>query len=167
MKKPYLITAAAIAVSSPVFAQQVPNGAADIPVSSKDRFYTSDQFSNTVSVINPATNSLLGVIKLGDLTPANLSPLYKGELLVHGMGFSPDRKTLAVVSIGSNSVTSSIPRPIRSSTRPTSAARLTKLSSARMAAKSGSAFAARITCPSSTAAHSRKPGGSPFPTDRA
>ncbi|NCP11708.1 MAG: YncE family protein [Sphingomonadales bacterium] len=105
MKKPYLITAAAIAVSSPVFAQQVPNGAADIPVSSKDRFYTSDQFSNTVSVINPATNNLLGVIKLGDLTPANLSPLYRGELLVHGMGFSPDRKTLAVVSIGSNSVT--------------------------------------------------------------
>ena len=26
-------------------------------------------------------------------------------VLVHGMGFSPDRKTIAVVSIGSNSVT--------------------------------------------------------------
>jgi YVTN family beta-propeller protein len=45
------------------------------------------------------------VIRLGDATPANLSPLYKGQLLVHGMGFSPDRKTLDVVSIGSNSVT--------------------------------------------------------------
>jgi len=47
---------------------------------------------------------LLGVIRLGDPTPGNLSPLYRGQLLVHGMDFSPDRKTLAVVSIGSNSV---------------------------------------------------------------
>ena len=36
--------------------------------------------------------------------PGNLSPLYRGQLLVHGMGFSPDHRTLAVVSIGSNSV---------------------------------------------------------------
>jgi YVTN family beta-propeller protein len=34
-----------------------------------------------------------------------LSPLYKGQLLVHGLGYSPDSKTLAVVSVGSNSVT--------------------------------------------------------------
>ncbi len=32
-------------------------------------------------------------------------PLYRGELLVHGLGFSPDHRTLDVVSIGSNSVT--------------------------------------------------------------
>lgn len=80
-------------------------GAPNISVSGKDRFYTSDQFSNTVSVIDPETNKLLGVIRLGDATPGNLSPLYRGQLLVHGMGFSPDRKTLDVVSIGSNSVT--------------------------------------------------------------
>lgn len=85
-------------------AQQVPNAQPDMPVSSGDRFYTSDQFSNTVSVIDPSTNRLLGVIKLGDPTPMNLSPLYRGQLLVHGMGFSPDRRTLAVVSIGSNAV---------------------------------------------------------------
>ena len=48
---------------------------------------------------------MLGAIRLGDPSPGNLSPLYKGQLLVHGLGFSPDRKTLAVVSIGSNSVT--------------------------------------------------------------
>jgi YVTN family beta-propeller protein len=77
----------------------------DIPISSRDRFYTSDQFSNTVSVIDPSSNKLLGVIRLGDPTPGNLSPLYKGQLLVHGMGFSPDHKTLATISIGSNSVT--------------------------------------------------------------
>ena len=87
-------------------AGQAPNAAnkPDIAVSSRDRFYTSDQFSNTVSVIDPMSNKLLGVIRLGDPTPGNLSPLYKGQLLVHGMGFSPDRRTLAVISIGSNSV---------------------------------------------------------------
>lgn len=103
--KRLLLGTLAVLATAPVAAQQVPNASPDISVSGRDRFYTSDQFSNTVSVINPATNTLLGVIKLGDLTPANLSPLYKGQLLVHGMGFSPDHKTLAVVSIGSNSVT--------------------------------------------------------------
>src|SRR6478752_7717521 len=76
-----------------------------IPVSEKDRVYTGDQTSNTVSVINPASNKLLGVIRLGDPVPGALSPLYKGQLLVHGIGFSPDHRTIAVVSIGSNSVT--------------------------------------------------------------
>jgi YVTN family beta-propeller protein len=88
------------------FAGQAPGAAeqADIAVSAHDRFYTSDQFSNTVSVINPASNKLLGVMRLGDPTPGNVSPLYRGQLLVHGMGFSPDHRTLLVVSIGSNSV---------------------------------------------------------------
>jgi YVTN family beta-propeller protein len=45
------------------------------------------------------------VIRLGDPVPGALSPLYRGELLVHGLGYSPDSKTLAVVSVGSNSVT--------------------------------------------------------------
>ena len=53
---------------------------------------------------DPVDNKLLGVIRLGDPQPGNFSPLYKGQVLVHGMGFSPDHKTLAVVSIGSNSV---------------------------------------------------------------
>jgi len=92
-------TLAAQAGQAP-FAASAP----DIPISGRDRFYTSDQFSNTVSVIDPAEGKLLGVIRLGDPTPGNLSPLYRGQLLVHGMGFSPDRKTLAVISIGSNGV---------------------------------------------------------------
>ena len=70
-----------------------------------DRVYTADQTSNTVSVIDPATNKMLGAIHLGEDLPAALLPLYRGELLVHGLGFSPDHKTLDVVSIGSNSVT--------------------------------------------------------------
>ncbi len=70
-----------------------------------DRVYTGDQTSNTVSVIDPVANQLLGTIRLGEDVPAALSPLYRGELLVHGLGFSPDHKTLAAVAIGSNSVT--------------------------------------------------------------
>jgi len=71
----------------------------------QDRVYTADQNSNTVSVINPATNTLLGQIRLGNQRPDVLSPLYKGEINVHGLGFSPDHKTLLVISNGSNSVT--------------------------------------------------------------
>jgi YVTN family beta-propeller protein len=86
-------------------AQQAPWGRADIPISSHDRVYAADQTSNTVSVIDPSANKLLGVIRLGDPVPGALSALYIGQLLVHGLGCSPDSKTLAVVSIGSNSVT--------------------------------------------------------------
>jgi YVTN family beta-propeller protein len=88
-------------------AGQVPGAVTspDIPVSHRDRVYAAEQFSNTVSVTDPMDNKLLGVIRLGDPAPGNLSPLYRGQLLVHGLGFSPDHGTLAVVSIGSNSVT--------------------------------------------------------------
>lgn len=72
---------------------------------SRDRVYTADQVSNTVSVIDPATNQLLGLIKLGELPPAALLPLYKGQSLVHGLGYSPDGTRLCVVSIGSNAIT--------------------------------------------------------------
>ena len=85
-------------------AGQAPFDQPDIPISSHDRVYTGDQYSNTVSVVDPSSNTLLGVIRLGDPSPNNFSPLYKGRVLVHGMGFSPDHRTIAVVSIGSNSV---------------------------------------------------------------
>jgi YVTN family beta-propeller protein len=90
-----------------VSAGQVPGAAAapDIPISHRDRVYAGEQFSNTVSVTDPVDNKLLGVIRLGEPSPTNFSPLYRGQVLVHGLGFSPDHRTLAVVSIGSNSVT--------------------------------------------------------------
>jgi YVTN family beta-propeller protein len=78
---------------------------ASLAVSHRDRVYAAEQFSNTVSVTDPVDHKLLGVIRLGDPAPGNLSPLYRGQLLVHGLGFSPDHRTLLVVSIGSNSVT--------------------------------------------------------------
>lgn len=73
--------------------------------SSQDRVYTADQNSNTVSVIDPSSNTLLGQIRLGNQRPDVLSPLYKGEINVHGLGFSPDHRTLVAVANGSNSVT--------------------------------------------------------------
>lgn len=101
-----VISACLFALSLPVLAGQAPGplDAPDIPISARDRVYAAEQFSNTVSVTDPSTNQLLGVIRLGDPQPGNLSPLYRGQVLVHGMGFSPDHRTLAVVSIGSNSV---------------------------------------------------------------
>jgi YVTN family beta-propeller protein len=102
-----VLSAAAFASSTCAWAGQAPAAASapDIPVSHHDRVYAAEQFSNTVSVTDPAENKLLGVIRLGEPVPTNFSPLYKGQLLVHGMGFSPDHRTIDVVSIGSNSVT--------------------------------------------------------------
>jgi YVTN family beta-propeller protein len=101
------LAAAGLLSIQSAWAGQAPGAAADpdVPVSHRDRVYAAEQFSNTVSVTDPASNKLLGVIRLGDPQPANLSPLYRGQVLVHGMGFSPDHRTLDVVSIGTNSVT--------------------------------------------------------------
>ena len=102
-----LLSGSALAGGACAWAGQAPASASapDIPVSHHDRVYAAEQFSNTVSVTDPADNKRLGVIRLGEPVPANFSPLYKGQLLVHGMGFSPNHRTIVVVSIGSNAVT--------------------------------------------------------------
>src|ERR1700760_4661457 len=106
ISKSVLLAGALLLTCSAAFAGQAPGAlsAADIPISHRDRVYAAEQFSNTVSVTDPVDNKLLGVIRLGDPLPGNLSPLYRGQLLVHGLGFSPDHRTLAVVAIGSNAV---------------------------------------------------------------
>jgi YVTN family beta-propeller protein len=102
-----LLASVCLVGSTAALAGQVPSAASDpdIAISRHDRVYSAEQFSNTVSVTDPVDNKLLGVIRLGDPQPGNFSPLYRGQVLVHGMGFSPDHRTIAVVSIGSNSVT--------------------------------------------------------------
>src|SRR5712671_3286519 len=107
IRKSLLLAATMIVTTTAAWAGQAPGAAAsaDIPISHHDRVYAAEQFSNTVSVTDPVDNKLLGVIRLGDPQPGNFSPLYKGQVLVHGLGYSPDHRTLAVVSIGSNSVT--------------------------------------------------------------
>src|SRR6202048_4327002 len=105
--KTLLLAGTMLATSSSAWAAQAPGAlsAPDVAISHPDRVYAAEQFSNTLAVTDPVDNKLLGVIRLGDPQPANFSPLYKGQVLVHGMGFSPDHRTIAVVSIGSNSVT--------------------------------------------------------------
>jgi YVTN family beta-propeller protein len=102
-----LLASTALISGRDACAGQAPFGvnAPDIPISHSDRVYSAEQYSNTVSVTDPADNKLLGSIHLGNNSPSSLSPLYTGQLLVHGLGFSPDRRTIDVVSIGSNSVT--------------------------------------------------------------
>src|SRR5438309_10682771 len=101
-----LLAGACLIAQTAAWAGQAPAAASDpdIPISHRDRVYSAEQYSNTVSVTDPVDNKLLGTIRLGDPLPGNLSPLYKGQLLVHGMGFSPDHRTIAVVAIGSNAV---------------------------------------------------------------
>jgi YVTN family beta-propeller protein len=76
-----------------------------VPISGRDRVYTADQTSNTVTVIDPATNKVLGTIALGaQRLSGELNPQYLGDINVHGLIYSPGHQRLAVVSIGSNTV---------------------------------------------------------------
>src|SRR3979411_559230 len=102
-----VILSAAFSATPTVHAGQAPYPASaqDIPITNHDRVYAAEQYSNTVSVTDPSTNTLLGEIALGEPAPGYFSPLYNGQVLVHGLGFSPDNKTLVVVSIGSNAAT--------------------------------------------------------------
>ena len=107
LAKLILLSSVGLLLQTAAWAGQAPGAASDpdVAISHRDRVYTAEQFSNTVSVTDPVDSKLLGVIRLGDPQPGNFSPLYKGQVLVHGLGFAPDHKTIAVVSIGSNSVT--------------------------------------------------------------
>jgi YVTN family beta-propeller protein len=72
-------------------------------ISSRDRVYTADQVSNTVSVINPKTNEVLGTIPLGhDRLDQILGPVDRTQVNVHGLGFSRDGHLLDVISVTSN-----------------------------------------------------------------
>ena len=73
------------------------------PISSRDRVYTADQVSNTVTVINPKTDAVLGTIPLGhDRLDQILGPVDTSQINVHGLGFSRDGSKLDVISVTSN-----------------------------------------------------------------
>jgi YVTN family beta-propeller protein len=76
-----------------------------VPVSGRDRVYTADQTSNTVTVIDPSANRVLGTIALGVQRLSNvLFAQYLNDIDVHGLLYSPGRQRLGVVSITSNTV---------------------------------------------------------------
>src|SRR5258708_5152088 len=62
------------------------------PISGNDRVYTADQDSNTITVIDPKTNTVLGTIPMGavrlNTNADTLGPMYNGQIDVHGLGFS-------------------------------------------------------------------------------
>lgn len=75
------------------------------PISSEDRIYTADQSSNTVTVISPSSNEVLGTIALGDSRLTELfNPQYLKSINSHGLGFSRDGKYIVSISVTSNTV---------------------------------------------------------------
>ena len=109
-----LVTASCAATPTPPASPGRPSPAVTAlvmsrtPISAKDRVYAANQTSNTVSVFDPSGpggGRLVGEIMLGAPRTEVLSPIYRGQLNVHGLGFSPDHRTVVAVSIGSNAVT--------------------------------------------------------------
>ncbi len=89
--------------ADPVQAPALPGAP---PISGSDRVYTADQTSNTVTVINPSTRTVLGTIALGEQRlDADLGPQYLRDVDVHGLGFSRDGRYLDVISVTTNTVT--------------------------------------------------------------
>jgi YVTN family beta-propeller protein len=78
------------------------------PISANDRVYTADQDSNTVTVIDPKTDTVLGTIPLGavrlDTNADVLGAMYNGQIDVHGLGFSRDGRYLNVMDVTTNAV---------------------------------------------------------------
>lgn len=84
-----------------VQAQALPGAGA--PISSGDRVYTADQTSNTVTVINPATNQVLGTIALGEARVDGVfGPFDEDQVNAHGLGFSRDGTRLLALAVTSN-----------------------------------------------------------------
>lgn len=74
---------------------------------SADLVYSANQNDNTVSVIDASSMSKVGDLVLG--YPAGdkklLSPLYNGQINVHGLSYSPQIHELAIASTVTNSIT--------------------------------------------------------------
>ena len=113
---PWLLTTSVLAlalVPGPGALAQPGPGVVQVPaqpgapaIQPGDRVYTADQTSNTISVVDPTTNTLLGTLALGNQQPGGLlGPLYNRQIDVHGLGFSPDGSLLDAVNVTSNSVT--------------------------------------------------------------
>src|SRR5215472_13252741 len=96
------------AFGRPSFPVQAPSLPGAQPISANDRVYTADQDSNTVTVISPKTDTVLGTIALGnprlDTDADVLGAMYDGQIDVHGLGFSRDGRYLDVIDVTTNAV---------------------------------------------------------------
>jgi YVTN family beta-propeller protein len=93
------------------------------PSSARDRVIICNEDSNTLSVIDPATNTVVGTVNLtsfdedprppfrlvtGGVTPGHPAmvnkPLYHGAIAIHGAAPSPDSRLLACTGRGTSNV---------------------------------------------------------------
>lgn len=102
----YALLAAILLACSRAQVQAPAEAGKGAPISSADRIYTGDQTSNTITVIDPSQNKVLGTINLGDprLTD-DLNPQYIRAVSSHGLGFSRDGKYVVSLSVLTNTVT--------------------------------------------------------------
>ena len=82
----------------------------------KDRVFTANEDSNTITVIDPETNTVEATVDLTGFDPRvpfdpskplssmHHKPLYNGAIDLHGMNASPDGKLIAVTARGSSNV---------------------------------------------------------------
>jgi len=106
MDAPLPVSGSPSRAAGPAAVVQAPALPGAQPISSHDRVYTADQTSNTVSVIDPSTNQVLGTIPMGAQRLDDvLGPQYLKSVDVHGLGFSRDGRYLDVISVTSNTVT--------------------------------------------------------------
>lgn len=102
----HIFNAAAFASCALGYGLQAPALPGAPPISPEDRLYTGDQSSNTITVIKPSTNEVLGTIAIGDSRMTDvLGPQYLKVINSHGMGFSRDGKYIVSLSVSSNTVT--------------------------------------------------------------
>src|SRR5918992_2270822 len=111
--------AATLAAAPRVFAQ----GSVAPAVSGSDRVYICNEDSDTLSVIDPATNSVAGTVNLtsfdedprppfrfvtGGVMPTHVAmvrkPLYHGAIDIHGAAPSPDDQLIATTGRGTSNV---------------------------------------------------------------
>ncbi|MDT5027016.1 MAG: hypothetical protein QOE61_3442, partial [Micromonosporaceae bacterium] len=94
------------APAGPPAVKQAPALPGAQPISANDRVYTADQDSNTVTVIDPKTDTVLGTIPFGsvrmDTNADVLGAMYDGQIDVHGLGFSRDGRYLDVIDVTTN-----------------------------------------------------------------
>ena len=106
--------ALAVAIAAPTLAEERGHRHGDVvqapalpgkgtPISSNDRVYTADQTSNTVTVIDPSTQTVLGTIALGQpRVNGVLGPVDEDQVNVHGLGFSRDGRLVDAIAVTSN-----------------------------------------------------------------
>ncbi len=97
------------------FAATEPNSSVN-KAGFKDRVFTANEDSNTVTVIDPETNTVEATVDLTGFDPRapfdpskplssmHHRPLYNGAIDVHGLNASPDGKLIAVTARGSSNV---------------------------------------------------------------